>query len=142
MVAEGALHIVPRVGPVADGDSVVGMSGSRGLVRRQVGQTPGQAGNGPWQIPHAATGDVLFVQVVLFQKVEPLQLGLGLGQGQYRGVARCNRLDLGVAQFLAADVLGTAGGVVARYYLRDKASLGLQGLPHVTIEGTGSYVTV
>ena len=46
-------------------------------------------------------------------KVEPLQFGVGLGEGQDRRVARCNRLDLGIGEFLAADVLGTAGGVVA-----------------------------
>jgi hypothetical protein len=55
----------------------------------------------------------LFIQVVLFQEGETLQLGVGLGEGQYRRVARCNRLDLGIGEFLAADVLGTAGGVVA-----------------------------
>ena len=39
-----------------------------------------------------------------------MQLGIGFGQRQYRRVAGRNRLDLGVAQLLAADVVGTSGG--------------------------------
>jgi len=42
-----------------------------------------------------------------------LQLGVGLGQRQDGRVAGGNRLDLGIGEFLAADVLGPAGGVVA-----------------------------
>ena len=79
----------------------------------ELGQTLGQAGDGPRQIAHAAAGDVLLVEVVLLEQGEPLQFGVGLGERQHRRVARRNRLDLGVGQFLAADVLGTAGGVVA-----------------------------
>ena len=51
--------------------------------------------------------------MVLLQKGESLQLGIGLGQGQDRRVAGGNRLDLGIGEFLAADVLGAPGGVVA-----------------------------
>jgi hypothetical protein len=47
--------------------------------------------------------------VVLFQEVEALQLGIGLGQRQYRRVARRNRLDFGVRKFLATNVLGPPG---------------------------------
>ena len=89
----------------------------RGLVRREVGQTLGQAGNGARQIAHAAAGDVLLVEVVLLEQGEPLQFGVGFGQRQHRRVARGNRLDLGIGEFLAADVLGTAGGVVAGHHL-------------------------
>ena len=77
----------------------------------------GQAGDGPRQVAHAAAGDVLLVEVVLLQEGEPLQLGVGLGEGQHGRVARGNRLDLGVGEFLAADVLGAAGGVVAGHDL-------------------------
>jgi hypothetical protein len=66
--------------------------------------------------------------MVLFEQVEPLQLGIGLGERQHRRIARCNRLDLGIGEFLAADVLGAAGGVVAGDDLADKPGLGLQGL--------------
>ena len=84
----------------------------------------GQARDPAWQITHAAAGDVLFVEMVLLEQGEPLQFGIGLGKRQYRRVARCNRLDLGVGEFLAADVLGTAGGVVAGDDLADKPGLG------------------
>ena len=40
---------------------IAGMSGGCGLVRRQVGQTLGKAGNGSRQISHTAAGDVLFL---------------------------------------------------------------------------------
>jgi hypothetical protein len=60
------------------------------------------------QLAQVRPGEVLLVGVVLLQDGEPLQLGVGLGQGQHGRVARGDRLDLGVAQFLPADVLGTA----------------------------------
>ena len=63
-----------------------------------------------------------------------MQFGVGLGQGQDRRVAGRNRLDLGVGEFLAADVLGAAGGVVAGDDLADEPGLGLQRLPHVGVE--------
>ena len=119
---------------LADGDRVGGMGRGGGLVRGELGQPFGQAGDGARQIAHAAAGDVLLVQVVLFEKVEPLQLGVGLGERQHRRVARRNRLDLGVGEFLAADVLGAAGGVVAGDDLGDKPGLGFQGLPHIGVE--------
>jgi hypothetical protein len=72
--------------------------------------------------------------VILLQEGEPLQLGVGLGQGQDGRVARRDCLDLRVGEFLAADVLGAAGRVVARHHLGDEAGLGLQRLPHVGIE--------
>ena len=80
--------------------------------------------------------------VVLLQEGEPLQLGVGLGQGQHRRVARRNRLDLGVGEFLAADVLGTAGGVVAGHDLGDEPGLGFQGLPHIGVERSFGDVAV
>ena len=110
------------------------MGGGRGLVRREIGQSPGQAGNGARQIAHAAAGDVLFVHVVLFEQGEPLQFGIGFGQGQDGRVARCDGLDLGIGKFLAADVLGPAGGVVAGDDLADEPGLGLQCLPHIGVE--------
>jgi hypothetical protein len=55
----------------------------------------------------------LLVEVVLFQEVEALQLGVGLGQCEDGWIARGNRLDLGIGEFLAADVFRPAGGVVA-----------------------------
>ena len=72
--------------------------------------------------------------MVLLQEVEALQFGVGLGQRQHGRVAGGNRLDLGVGEFLAADVLGAAGGVVAGHDLADKPGLGLQGLPHISVE--------
>ena len=59
-----------------------------GLVSRELGQTLGQTGDGPWQITHAAAGDVLFVEVVLLEEAQPLQLGVGLGEGEHGRVAR------------------------------------------------------
>jgi hypothetical protein len=35
-----------------------------------------------------------------------LQLGVGFGKRQYGRVARCDRLDLSVGEFLPADVVG------------------------------------
>ena len=77
----------------------------------------GQAGDGCRQIADATAGDVLLIQVVLLEQGEPLQFGVGLGERQHGRVARRDRLDLGVGEFLAADVLGTAGGVVAGHDL-------------------------
>ena len=93
------------------------MGGGGGLVGGELGQALRQAGDGAGQVAHAAAGEVLLVGVVLLQEGEPLQLGVGLGQRQHRRVARGDRLDLGVGEFLAADVLGTAGGVVAGHHL-------------------------
>ena len=67
----------------------------------------------------------MLVKVVLLEQSEPLQLGISLGQSQYSWIARGNRLDLGIAQFLAADVLGTAGGVVPGDDLTNKSGLRL-----------------
>jgi hypothetical protein len=66
--------------------------------------------------------------VVFLQDGEPLQLGVGFGKGQDRWIARGNRLYLGVGEFLAADVFGTASGVFAGDDLGDEPGLGLQGL--------------
>jgi hypothetical protein len=55
----------------------------------------------------------LLIHVVLFQEIEALQLCVGLSQGEHSRVTGCNRFDLGIGQFLAADVLGPAGGIVA-----------------------------
>ena len=97
----------------ADGDRVVGVIRHGLLVGREFAQPVGHAGDGSRQIAHAAAGDVLLVEVVLLEQGEPLQFGVGLGERQHGRVARCDRLDLGVGEFLAADVLGPAGGVVA-----------------------------
>ena len=86
-------------------------------VGGEVGDTLGQAGDGLRQVADAAAGEVLLVDVVLLEDGEPLQLGVGLGERQHGRVARGDRLDLGVGQFLAADVLGPAGGVVAGHDL-------------------------
>ena len=61
-------RVLAGAGALADGDPVVGMGGGGGLVRRELGQPLGQAGNGAWQITHAAAGDVLFVEMVLFEQ--------------------------------------------------------------------------
>ena len=65
------------------------------------------------EIADAPAGDVLLVHVVLLQEIEAMQLRVGLGEGQDRRVAGSNRFDLGVGEFLTADVLGSAGGIVA-----------------------------
>ena len=101
---------------------------------RELGKPIGQAGDGRRQIADATAGDVLLIEVVLLEQGEPLQFGVGLGERQHRRVARRDRLDLGVGEFLAADVLGTAGGVVAGHDLRDEPGLGLQCLPHIGVE--------
>ena len=125
VAGKDARCILARARAVADGDRVAGMSGNRGLVRREVLQALGQIGNGPRQIPDTAAGDVLFIQVVLLQEGEPLQLGVGFGKREHSRVARSNRLHLGIGEFLGADVFGTAGGVFARHDLGDKPGLGL-----------------
>ena len=53
----------------------------------ELGQSLGQAGNDRRQIAHAAAGDVLFVEVVFLEQGEPLQFGVGLGEGQHGRVA-------------------------------------------------------
>ena len=86
-------------------------------VGREAGQALCQRGDGLGQLAEAAAGEVLLVGVVLLQDGQPLQFGVGLGQRQHGRVARGDGLHLGVGQFLAADVLGAAGGVVAGHHL-------------------------
>ena len=71
-----------------------------------------------------------------------MQFRIGFGKRQYGWVARCNRLDLGIGKFLAADVFGTAGGVVAGYHLADEPGLGFQRLPHVSVERSFRNVAI
>ena len=71
-----------------------------------------------------------------------LQFGVGLGQRQHGGVAGGDGFDLGVGELLAADVLGLAHGAVAGHDLGDEPGLGLQGLPHIGIEGAFGDVAV
>jgi len=65
-------YVLAAARAAADGDEVIGMGGGRGLIRHEFRQSPGQAGNGAWQITHASAGDVLFIQVVLLEQGEPL----------------------------------------------------------------------
>ena len=58
------------------------------------------------------------------------------------GLSAGDRLDLGVGELLAADVLGAAGGVVAGHHPRDEAGLGLESLPHVGVERAFGDVAV
>ena len=111
-------------------------------VGREVGDALGQPGDGVGQLADAAAGEVLLVDVVLLQDGQPLQFGVGLGERQHRRVARGDGLDLGVGEFLAADVLGAAGGVVAGHHLGDEPGLGLQGLPHIGVERSFGDVAV
>ena len=103
-----------------------------GGERRQVGSKdrPGVCRADRWsgQLAERPAGNVLFVGVVLLEQGQPLQLGVGLGERQDGRVARRDRFDLGVGKLLAADVLGTAGGVVTRHNLRNEPGLGLQRL--------------
>jgi len=99
-----------------------------GLVRRQVGQMLGHTGDALGQIVYSPPGDELLVEVILLERGEALQLGVGLGQGQYGWVARRNRFDLGIGEFLAANVFRTAGGVIARNHLRVMWSTTLRAL--------------
>jgi hypothetical protein len=119
---------------LAEGNRLAGIGGGCGLVGAELGQPFGQAFNGRGQVAHTAAGDVLLVEMVLFEQVEPLQLGVGLGQREYRRVAGGNRLDLGVREFLPADVIGAAGGVVAGDDPADEACLGFERLPHIGVE--------
>jgi len=82
-----------------------------GLVCREFGQPVGQAGNHGRQIANITAGDVLLIHVILLEQGEALQFGIGLGKRQDRRVARRDRLDLGIREFLPADVIGAAGGV-------------------------------
>ena len=59
----------------------------------------------------------------------------GLGEGEHGGIAGGDGFHLGVGQLLAADILGLAHGAVAGHDLVDEPGLGLQGLPHIGIEG-------
>jgi hypothetical protein len=80
------------------------------------------------QVSDVAAGEVLLVEVVLFQEVESLEFCVRLSKREHGRVARRDRLDLGVGEFLAADVFGTAGGVVSSYDLRNESGLGFEGL--------------
>ena len=80
--------------------------------------------------------------MVFLEQGEPLQFGVGLGEREHGRVARRDRLDLGIGEFLAADVLGPAGGVVAGHDLRDEPGLGFQCLPHISVERSFGDVAV
>jgi len=41
-----------------------------------------------------------------------LQFGVGLGERQHGRVARRDGFDLGIGEFLAADIIGPAGGIL------------------------------
>ena len=71
--------------------------------------------------------------MVLLEQIQALQLGVGLGEGEDRWVAGRDRFDLGIGEFLTADVLGSAGGVVACCNLRNEPSLGFEP-PHISVE--------
>ena len=77
-----------------------------------------------------------------FRMDEPLQLGVGFGEGEHGRVARGDRFDLGIGEFLAADVLGTAKGIVAGHHLGDEAGFGFQGLPHIGVERSLGHVAI
>ena len=97
------------------GSSAWAASVARSAVRSATAL--GQPGDGVRQVAQGAAGEELLVGVVLLQDRQPLQFGVGLGQRQHGRVARGDRLHLGVGEFLAADVLGPAGGVVAGHDL-------------------------
>ena len=61
-------------------------------------------------------------------------VGVGLGERQHGRIAGGDGFDLGVGEFLAADVLGAAGGIVAGDDLADEAGLGFECLPHIGVK--------
>jgi hypothetical protein len=83
------------------------------LVGREFAQPVGRGRDRSRQIADTAPRNILLIEVVLLEQGETLQFGVGFGERQHRGIARRDRLYLGVREFLAADVLGPAGGVVA-----------------------------
>ena len=112
----------------------LGMGGGGGHVGGEAIDAALQPVDGGGQVAKAAAGDVLLVGVVLLEHGQLLDLGVGLGQRQHGRVARGDGLDLGVGQFLAADVLGAADGGLAGHHLGDEAGLGFQRLPHIGVE--------
>jgi hypothetical protein len=115
--------------PLADGDPVVGVCSQGGLILGKSAYSSVQPRNGLRQVAQRPAGDVSLVGVVLAQHSEPLQLSVGLGQGQDCGVAGGDRLHLGIGEFLATDVLGLADGGLAGHHLGDESCLVFQGLP-------------
>ena len=107
-IGEDGGKVVVRINPASDGDGIADVVFGGFHVRAEPGQPLGQARDGSRQVAHATAGDVLFIEMVLFQEVKALQLGVGLGESENRRVAGGDGLDLGVGEFLAADVLGTA----------------------------------
>ena len=118
----------------------MGRGGS--LVGRQVGQPLGKTGDGLGQLAHVAVGEVLFIGMVFLEHGQPLQFGIGLSQGEHGGVARRNSFDFGIGQLLTANVLGTAEGVFAPYYLGNESGFGLEGLPHEGIKASLSDIAI
>ena len=72
--------------------------------------------------------------MVLLEDGQPLQFSVGFGEREHRRVARGDGFHLGIGQFLPADVLGPAGGVIPCHDLRNKPGLGFEGLPHISVE--------
>src|SRR5947209_6464641 len=70
------------------------------------------------------------------QLVELADLGIDLDLLDHSGIAGRNRLDLGVRESATIEILRRPHRCFSAHYLMDKASLGLQRLPHIRIEGT------
>ena len=75
-----------------------------------------------------------WLQVRGAQLVEPADFGVDPDLFHDRRVARGDRLDLGVGERPAIEVLGGAHRDAAGHHLLDEAGLRLQGLPHVGVE--------
>ena len=71
-----------------------------------------------------------------------MQFGVGLGQRQHGRIAGCDRLDLGVAQLLAANVLGRRAGLSPVMTWEINRALVSQGLPHVRNRISRGHVAV
>ena len=81
------------------------------------------------QVADLTASHILFVQVVLFQNRQSLQLGIRLSERQNGGIAGGNRLHFRIRQFLTADVFGPARGVVVFFRRQQRFEFFADRLP-------------
>ena len=94
------------------------------------------------QVANLPSDVALLVGMNGAQLVELADFGIDLDLLDDGGIAGRDRLDLGVGESAAFEVLRRADRRFSAHHLMDKARLGFQRLPHVGVEGTFRDVAV
>ena len=76
------------------------------------------------------------------QLVELADFGIDFDLFHHGRIARSDRLDFGVGESAAFEILGDADGDASAHHLLDEPGFRLVGLPHIGIERTFGNVAV